>query len=48
MIHLRWKRENRNNGNQEGCKEAREEGREEEKEVTFLQTEHQWGRASVP
>jgi len=31
-------RENRQNGNQESCKEAREEGCKEEKALTFLQT----------
>jgi hypothetical protein len=40
-------RENRKHGNEEKGK-ARKEGREEEKEVTVLQAEHNRGRASVP
>jgi len=43
-------RENRQHGNQEkGCKEARnEEGCKEEKEVTFLQTEHNGDAQASP
>jgi hypothetical protein len=41
-------RENRQNGNQEGCKETREEGRKEEKAVTILQTEHNGDAQASP
>ena len=41
-------RENRQHGNQEGCKETREEGRKEEKAVTILQTEHNGDAQASP
>ena len=41
-------RENRQHGNEKGCKETREEGRKEEKAVTILQTEHNGDAQASP
>src|ERR1035438_7953800 len=41
-------RENRQHGNQEGCKETREESRKEEKAVTILQTEYNGDAQASP
>jgi hypothetical protein len=49
-IPFRWKRENRNHGNEKGCfeEEGDQEGRKEKEVVSGNETNKDRGRESVP